>query len=274
MRIVDKFYHLWYTIIMEEKVVDITEYIELHKNGIPISKVRTIDNQTFHVLRDCGIDVRIIDRDKNLTRLYSMGSLMTFSKDTKEYSHRFFYSIPLQTVSGTIVGFIYRTVFDKSYTTITRTFKDKDHKVPIMFGFYKDFENYDENETCKPIIVCEGLKDCITLKKIYPYVLSNNTSHMGINLQVLSNLTNKFILIYDNDKAGEDGTAMDISNVQKMKYDVIEMNISDGYKDITDLSENPERFKRLKDSLLHHIEQLEKGTSGMDNVGRSSIRRR
>ena len=259
---------------MEEKVSNITSYIELHNSGIPISKVQPIDNQTFHVLRNCGVDVRIIDRDKNLTRLYSMNNLMTFTKDTKEYSHRYFYSIPLQTVSGTIVGFIYRTVFGKSYTTVTRNFNDNIHKVPIMFGFYKDFKNYDENATCKPIIVCEGLKDCITLKKIYPYVLSNNTSHMGINLQILSNLTNKFILIYDNDKAGRDGTAMDISNIEKLKYDVIEMRIADGYKDITDLSENPVQFNKLKESLLNHIEQLEKGTTGIGHIGRSSIRRR
>ena len=259
---------------MEEKKLDITEYIKLHEEGIPISKVRTIDNQTFHVLRDSGIDVRIIDRDKNLTRLYSMNSLSTFSKDTKEYSHRFFYSIPLQTVSGTIVGFIYRTVFDKAYTTINREFNNKENKIPLMFGFYKDFEDYDNNANCKPIVVCEGLKDCITLKKIYPYVLSNNTSHMGINLQVLSNLTNKFILIYDSDKAGQDGIIEDINNTQKMKYDVIEMRITQGYKDITDLSENPELFDNFKTSLLHHIEYLEKEMSGADMIGRRSLSRR
>ena len=259
---------------MEEKKVDFTEYLKLHEDGIPISKVRTIDNQTFHVLRNSGIDVKIIDRDKNLTRLFSMGNLLTFTKDTKEYSHRFFYSIPIQTVSGTIVGFIYRTVFGKSYTTVTRTFKDKEHKLPLMFGFYKDFEDYDSHDTCKPIIVCEGLKDCITLKKIYPYVLSNNTSHMGINLQVLSNLTNKFILIYDNDRAGQEGMNEDISSTQRLKYDIVEMKIADGYKDITDMSENQDKFNSLKESLLAHIAMLEQEDIGTNKVGRRKIVRR
>lgn len=259
---------------MKEKVDKFNNNIKLHSTGIPISKVRTIDSQTFFVLRDSGIDVRIIDRDKNLSLLYNMDNLLMFSKDSKEYSHRFFYSIPLQTVSGTIVGFIYRTVFGKSYTTVTRTFNNKECKIPFMFGFYKDFANFDNETNCKPIVVCEGLKDCITLKKIYPYVLSNNTSQMGINLQVLSNLTNKFILIYDNDSAGEEGTQEDIKNSQELKYEVIRMHINGGYKDITDLSENKEWFDSFKDTLLNHIHHLEHGVTGSSSVGRIRINRR
>lgn len=254
--------------------INIDNYIELHATGVPLSKVKPIDNQTFRVLRDCNVDVRIIDREKNLARLYTLGSLGKFSKDTSKVSHRFFYSIPLQTVSGTVVGFIYRTVFGKSYTTVTRSFDNKECKVPIMFGFYKDFEDYDNSHDCKPIIVCEGLKDCITLKKIYPYVLSNNTSHMGINLQVLSNLTNKFILIYDNDMAGKKGILADITRTQKMKYDVIEMKLAYGYKDITDCSENSELFQRIKTSILDSIDKLENNSAGVGKLGRSYLARR
>ena len=257
---------------MEEKrKVEISEYIQLHETGIPLNKVRPIANQTFEVLRSSGIDVRIIDRDKNLGLLYKLGQLGTFSKDTREYSHRYFYSVPIQTVSGTIVGFIYRTVFDKKYTTVSRAFSDKEKKVPLMFGFYKDFADFDKYDGCKPIIVCEGLKDCITLKKIYPYVLSNNTSHMGLNLQVLSNITNKFILVYDNDNAGREGTLEDISKVQKMKYDVIEMKVGHGYKDITDCMENKEYFNTLKEQLLESITLLENKNDGCSVLGRSAL---
>ena len=256
---------------MSEESVDIKKYIELHESGIPIKKVKPIDNQTFQVLRDCNVDVRIIDRDKNLNRLYNLGQLGTFSKDTVEHSHRYFYSIPLQTIKGTIVGFIYRTVYGKAYTTVSRSFLDKEHKVPLMFGFYNDFLDYDQSETCKPIVVCEGLKDCITLKKIYPYVLSNNTSHMGINLQVLSNLTNKFILIYDNDKVGQDGTESDIEKAQRMKYDIISLKPSYGYKDITDCAENAQQFANIKAALLESIDRLEHKNDGRSSIGRSCL---
>jgi DNA primase len=255
---------------MSEKRVNIDDYILLHSKGIPLNKVRPIANQTYDVLKDSNVDVRIIDRDKNLALIYRLAQLGTFSKDTKTNSHRFFYSIPIQTVSGTIAGFIYRTVFDKQYTTVSRDFSDKEHKVPLMFGFYKDFADYDKSNDCKPIIVCEGLKDCITLKKIYPYVLSNNTSHMGINLQVLSNLTNKFILIYDSDTAGQEGTLADIAKVQKLKYDVIELKVGHGYKDVTDCSEDKTYFDNFKTQLLESIRLLETKNDGCSAIGRSS----
>lgn len=254
---------------MKNEKVNLEEYIELHNTGIPLNKVRPIDCQTFNVLKNSNVDVRIIDRDKNLQKLYKLGQLGTFSKDTDKHSHRYFYSIPLQTVTGTIVGFIYRTVYGKAYTTVSRSFNDKEHKVPIMFGFYKDFEDFDQSAHCKPIIVCEGLKDCITLKKIYPYVLSNNTSHMGMNLQVLSNLTNKFILIYDNDKAGQEGSDEDILKLQKLKYEVVRISIKHGYKDITDASDNIDYFNTIKKEILTNIHRLEKNTelskSGREN---------
>ncbi len=258
----------------EERVVNIDEYIALHESGIPLNKVRRIDCQTFNVLLNSNVDVRIIDRDKNLHRLYKLGQLGTFSKNSEEHSHRYFYSIPLQTITGTIVGFIYRTVYGKAYTTVSRPFNDKEHKVPLMFGFFKDFEDYDSHKECKPIVVCEGLKDCLTLKKIYPYVLSNNTSHMGMNLQVLSNLTNKFILIYDNDTAGREGTLEDLTKAQKMKYDVIELKVSHGYKDVTDLSENATYFSNLKRELLDSIYRLEHGNNGLNCIGRSNLVKR
>ena len=44
----------------------------------------------------------------------------------------------------------------------------------------------------------EGSKDCIFMSQFYPYVLAINTSSMGLNAQVLINLTNKFVLAYDN----------------------------------------------------------------------------
>lgn len=259
---------------MKENELQFEEYVDLHEKGIMIDRVRPIDNQTFHVLKQSNVDVRIIDRERNLERLYRMGQLGTFSKDTIQHSHRYFYSVPLQTVKGTIVGFIYRTVYGKSYTTVSRTFSDPLHKVPLMFGFYKDFADFDSSDRCKPIIVCEGLKDCITLKRIYPYVLSNNTSHMGINLQVLSNLTNKFILVYDNDKAGREGMAEDIAKAQKMKYDVIEMKIGYGYKDISDCAENAETFARIKEQLLDSISRLDTKNDGRSVIGRSNLVRR
>ena len=37
------------------------------------------------------------------------------------------------------------------------------------------------------------------MKQFYPYTVSINTSSMGLNAYVLINLSNKFVLAYDND---------------------------------------------------------------------------
>jgi len=232
------------------------KYIELYEAGTSIKDINPIDDQTYKVLVSSNVDVRVIDRDLHIGEISTLSSLTHFTKDTKEYSNRFFYAIPVQTIKGTIVGFIFRTVFSKNYVTVNRDFSDKDKKLPLMFGFYEDFKDFDSYSKCLPIIICEGLKDCIALKKIYPYVLANNTSSMGINLQVLSNLTNKFILVYDNDEAGGSGMARDSENLRKLKYDVTKISPKKDYKDCADCFENKEDFKEFAEEVKEAIRSL------------------
>lgn len=247
--------------------------IDLYNSGISIKRVNPINNQTYKVLVSSNVDIRIIDRDEHLAEISSIDSLKQLTKDSEKYSNRFMYSIPLQTVKGTIVGFIFRSVFGKGYATINKEFRDRDKKLPIMFGFYEDFKTFDNYKSCKPIIVCEGLKDCITLKKIYPYVLSNNTSSMGINLQVLLNLTDKFILVYDNDKAGQEGMDLDIKRIQGLKYYVIKTSPKADYKDCADCYENKEDFKLFAKDLQEKIKRLDNIDKNTSIVGRNIIDR-
>lgn len=267
---VDKESDLCYNLSMSNDVFE--NYKALYQAGVSIKKMSPLEDQTYRVLASSNIDVRVIDRDKHLADIYALTSLTHFTKDTKEFSNRFFYAIPVQTVKGTIVGFIFRSVFGKSYVTVNRDFKDKDKKVPLMFGFYKDFEKFDRYSRCLPIVICEGLKDCIALKKIYPYVLANNTSSMGINLQVLSNLTNKFILVYDNDEAGQEGMKRDIRNLRNLKYDVTIVSPKSCYKDCADCYENKRDFKEFSEKLKNTIRALAKGDE-IHGLGRDIVKR-
>ena len=251
------------------KVFD--KYIVLYNKGVSIRRVNPIDNETYRILSSSNIDIRIIDRDSNIGEISTLSALTIMVKDTDEYSGRFFYAIPIQTVKGTIVGFIFRSVFGKHYVTVNREFEDRNKKLPLMFGFYDTFKNFDNYDTCKPIIICEGLKDCIVLKKIYPYVLANNTSSMGINLQVLSNITNKFILIYDNDSAGKDGMEQDIKNTTNMKYNVIKVPPKSRYKDCAECyDKSKEDFKLFAEELTEKIAQIE---DDLTISGRRLVRR-
>lgn len=252
---------------------DFLKCIQLYKSGISIKRVNPIDNQTYKVLITSNVDIRIIDRDKYIAEISTSEALKKLTRDSEMYSNRFVYIIPLQTIKGTIVGFILRSVFGKNYATINKTFTDKNKKLPIMFGFYEDFRTFDNYNTCKPIIICEGLKDCITLKKIYPYVLSNNTSSMGINLQVLSNLTDKFILIYDNDDAGNKGMDLDVKRAQELHYFVVKISPKSCYKDCADCYENEEDFNEFTKIVQTTIKQLEDQDKNYKLIGRKIIDR-
>ena len=247
------------------------KYIDLYKKGVSIRRVNPIDNETYRTLMLSNLDIRILDRDSHLGEISTLSSLTIMVKDTEEYSGRFFYAIPIQTIKGTIVGFIFRSVFGKHYVTVNREFEDRSKKLPLMFGFYDSFNDFDNYDTCKPIIICEGLKDCIVLKKIYPYVLANNTSSMGINLQVLSNITDKFILIYDNDSAGKEGMEQDITNISEMKCNVIKVSLNTSYKDCAECYDrSKEDFSLFAKELTEKITQME---NDLTISGRRLVRR-
>ena len=84
------------------------------------------------------------------------------------------------------------------------------------------------------------------LKKFYPYTLANNTSSMGVNAQVLRNISNKFLLAYDNDQSGQEGIERDKNTLRNLGAYVESLQLHDGYKDCADYLEHPDKFEELK----------------------------
>ena len=129
-----------------------------------------------------------------------------------------------------------------------------------MFGFDKAFLKYDKDykrkNKCYPIIVCEGSKDCLMLKKYYPYVVANNTSSMGINAHVLRNISDSFLLAYDNDKAGQEGIKKDKKVLRNMGAYVDSIKLHDGFKDCADYLDFPEKFEELKAQIKRKLKGL------------------
>lgn len=132
--------------------------------------------------------VKFVDSSKYMRILPRVSSLYSI------FNSKFFFLIPIETISGGICGFIVRSYYNKEYRIIF----DNSNLSP-MFGWY----NFVDYELDSPIILTEGVKDCIYLKTIYPYILSLNTASLTYNnLNVLKCLTNKVILCYDNDSTG------------------------------------------------------------------------
>lgn len=246
------------------KEFDFKDYVRLFNRGVSIKDLNPLENQTYRVLSLANVDVRIIDRDNARDLLTNAGGchqLKYFTTDSPKASHRYFYAIPIQAPSGDYVGFIYRTLFDKNYSSVNKPFADRTKKVPYMFGFYKDFDNYDRHTKCMPIVVCESAKDAILFKKFYPYVLANNTSRLGVSAHVLANITDKILLAYDNDSTGHQSTKVDKKILNGLGCSVDILKYDDGFKDLSDYIDHPQELRAIRTQLKNRIKGLMYGTT-------------
>ena len=125
-----------------------------------------------------------------------------------------------------------------------------------MFGFDSSFKKFDESEKPYPIIVCEGCKDCLMLKRFYPFVVANNTSSMGMNLTVLRNISNRFLLAYDNDEAGREGMLKDRKALRKLGAYVDILELDKEFKDCADYEGHPIKFRELLGRIKRHLKTL------------------
>ena len=239
--------------------VNIKEYIALYEEGLTLSQIKPLKNQTYKIFKASGIDIRIIHRDKTYGNADAFRKIKHFTVDNE-----YFYMIPVTTVKETIVGFILRGVTRSDYATISREFSDNEKRVPLMFGFDKRFENFDKYKVCPPIVVCEGSKDCIFLKQFYPYTVAVNTNSMGLNAQVLINLSNKFVLAYDNDKAGQEGIVRDKRILRSFGVQVSSLELDRTQdengkfliKDCSDYTKYPNKISKLKEELYYKIKRV------------------
>lgn len=235
-----------------KQTLNIEDYIRLYKTGVTLDKVKPLQNQTYVVFLQSNHKVRLVNRKEVYASPLSFNKIKHFINNNE-----FFYMIPIETVKETIVGFILRGVFTSDYSTISRVFQDPANQVRLMYGFDKKFKKYDDSKNCYPIIICEGCKDCISLKKIYPYVLANNTSSMGLNAYILRNISDKFLLAYDNDAAGKDGMKKDKELLRSIGAFVDNIKLPEGVKDCTDLIYSERGFFK-KDGFLWLKKQVVK----------------
>lgn len=241
---------------MEDTIeVDIQDYIDLYNKGLKLNKIKPLNNQTYKLFKSSGLDIRVVNRRETYSKPSAYKKTQYFVK-----SNEYFYMIPVTTIKGTIVGFILRGVLKSDYSTVSRKFNNREGQVPLMFGFDKRFQKYDaqveKHNKCLPIIVCEGSKDCLMLKRIYPYVVANNTSSMGLNASVLRNISNTFLLAYDNDKAGMDGIQKDKKVLRSMGAYVDSIQLHNGFKDCADYLGHPKEFEELTKQVKKKLREL------------------
>ena len=196
-------------------------------------------------------DIRIIDRTWTYENQNAFDKIKHFIN-----SNPFFYMIPVRTIKETITGFIIRGVTKSDYNTVSREFNNFEKQVPLMYGFDSTFAKLDGYERSYPIVVCEGCKDCLMLKRFYPYVVANNTSSMGLNAVILRNITDKFLLAYDNDKAGQEGIEKDKKTLLSSGAYVQTLQLDEGFKDCADYIKDNNKMKELSNQLKRKLKIL------------------
>ena len=239
--------------------VNIEDYIKLYEEGLKLSQIKPLKNQTYKIFKASRVDIRVVKRDKTYENAQAFQKIKHFT-----VNNEYFYMIPVTTVKETIVGFILRGVTKSDYSTVSREFSENSKRVPLMFGFNKNFESFDNHSTCPPIVICEGSKDCLFLKQFYPYTLAINTSSMGLNAQVLINLSNKFVLAYDNDKAGQEGIDRDKRTFRNLGAQVTALELDKSrdengkflIKDCSDYIKYPDKIGKLKEELYYKIKRV------------------
>lgn len=106
-------------------------------------------------------------------------------------------------------------------------------RVPYGLGFLsKDFKYGD------PIFLVEGIADCDTLRGLYPNVLGTLTAGLTVvQFEIVTRLTNKIVLAYDNDQAGRSAYKRDSKKLKEAGIANRCFIQYAHYKDVGDLSE-------------------------------------
>lgn len=214
----------------------IQDFVNVYKKSIPARKLPSNlvdflsqnDSENFKIFSSkTGLPVTLCQTKKVIREIYPIKSHYGFFE-----KHKYFWMIPIVTINKKIVGFIIRGCSVKEYRTIFVR-----NSICPMFG-WEDFKNYDFN---KPIVLCEGAKDSIYLKKYYPYTLALNTSNItSLNLNILKKFTNNLILCYDNDSTGSSSIKMDgdLLNENKINFQTIVVEGSKDWAEQINLSED------------------------------------
>lgn len=109
-----------------------------------------------------------------------------------------------------------------------------------------------------PLLLVEGNLDCESMKEVYPYTVASLTATLSTNqVQLISHLTDKVIIAYDNDDAGKEGYYIVRNKLEKLGMTVKKFNHALGLHDAGDLLDvkmkDPDEYDYLLRSYRNQI---------------------
>lgn len=196
---------------MYKKEITISNWMKLYDSCTSIHSLKKLNSKDYLAFKSkTGNEVRIGQSNKLISKIPRVLSYYKFFAECN-----MFWMIPLELPSQEIVGFILKSFSSKEYRTVIFS------KIPVFFGLY-GFKDFVRNNL---VILTEGSKDCMYVKTLYPYSLSLNTSKLTSSmLQIIKYLTNKVLLLYDNDATGILQTKYNTQQLSDLNIRVFKIN--------------------------------------------------
>lgn len=216
------------------------QFTILYNHCKPVDSLSKMNKESIIFrLKTLGSSIRIGCTVKLLDFIPQKEGFYDFFRDNK-----YFWIIPMECQPYKVWGYTLRGYYNKKYLVF------KVSNIPTtVFGLY-DFDSFEFHKDY--IILTEGIKDALVLKTLYPYTLALNTAGLTSNsLNFVKAMTNKVILIYDNDKAGKEALKRDLNSLKK---DHIKAHsISLYYKDPGVYYEHPKDLKMLNSNINNYL---------------------
>ena len=143
-----------------------------------------------------GLAIRYLDRPTSVALLQRWRRPEGLAQDPPAIgfmkAHPEFFLLPLDDVNGEIHGWILRSVVDKGFHS--------EYFTGLHTAGLWGFKGFAYG---KPIVMVEGYKDVLAVQRFHPYALASLTGRVSHNLvEFLKKLTNRLVLIRDNDETG------------------------------------------------------------------------
>ena len=240
----------------DEKVYPKEDVIQiLYENLVPV-----VDKDYDRVL-DSSKYVRLA-RDYNYTNyrflkyqdLFDLGLASSFTS----YQRHFISS------SGAVLA-IFNSLNNKPISIV---FRSLDKKEFMDYSYFYSMYGYDMMDSNFKygdyLIVTEGLYDADTIRQIYPNVVATQTSNITLlQRDILLSMTDRFILGFDADDAGENGFK---KALQRLGTDIKKLPIYGSDKDIGVMEEvksNSFEYNLRKEFYTKAISECKEGLGFM-----------
>lgn len=148
-------------------------------------------------------------------------------------------------LNGKLVSIVFRSVMEKAFMDYSAFYS--------LYGYDMISEDFKYGDY---LVITEGLYDADAFRKIYPNTVAMLTSNITtMQAEILKTMTDKFIIAFDSDDAGESGY---MKALKRLGTNIKKLPIYPGDKDLGVLEEIREKDpKGYEDRYKYYTETLD-----------------